>query len=187
MIPRLSHAPARLLQAAAALGTAVLLAVAAAGGTYALWSSSGTVPGAVITSGSASLAVTAPATLDRAELYPGEAAAGQFDVQNTGSVPLELRMDALTWSSTGATGAQAAVAGALTISVWPASGQGCAATPPTQAWTGIVGGTPKTLGVVLAQEAVQTLCLSAQLAPEAPSAAQGGAVDLQLTVGGTQQ
>jgi hypothetical protein len=125
--------------------------------------------------------------LDRTELYPGESAIGRFDLHNTGSVPLELSVEALGWSSAGATPAQVAVAGALTVSLWPASAQGCAGAPPAAAWSGTLGSAPASLGTVLTRDAVQTLCLSARLAPDAPSAAQGGAIDLQLTVGGTQQ
>lgn len=78
-----------LLTVVAAL--VVLVALSGIGGTYAYWADQQTVPGAVLSSGTAALSITwtdkapsAPA------LLPGETARRGATLKNTGDVPLEI-------------------------------------------------------------------------------------------------
>lgn len=188
----MKHEPSRLSsnlgKTSAGLAVAVLLAVLASGGTYALWRVEQPLPGAVITAGNAALDLTDPTTLaTQQQLYPGQTVSGEFIAHNTGTVPLALRVDSLTGPATAADPAGQAFADALSVHVWAVTGTGCDITPPPGAWVGTVSSAPGGLGVTVEPDAVQPMCLAATLAVEAPSATQGGSVDLQLTLGGVQQ
>lgn len=176
-----------LIGTTGALAVAVVLAVAATDGTYALWRVSEPVPGAVITAGSAALSLTNPSRIQAQELYPGQSVTGEFTVSNTGTVPLELQVDALTWPAAGASTVQQALAGSLTVSIWADAGAGCATIPDAPAWSGSFTSSPGTLDVTLDSQARQNMCLAAELATDAPSAAQGGSLNVHLTLGGVQQ
>ena len=171
-------------KSALAILLAVFFAIVAAGGTYALWSDSSTVPGATISSGSATLTATNPAGLTSTALYPGDFVTDEFTVQNTGSVALALRVDALTWPSATGDPEQQAFAEAVTVSVWPKTGVTCSSAPPASAWTAV--SSSNLLGVQLARGSVQQLCVTTALALDAPNTAQGGSLDFHLTLGGVQ-
>lgn len=181
---RLFLSSSNLAKSAIAVCLAVLFAVVAAGGTYALWSDSTTVPGATISAGSATISVTSPTGIAGQQLYPGQSATAEFTVQNIGDVPLALRVDALTWPSAVGSPEQQAFADSVTVSVWPKTGDICSATPPASAWTS--ASSSNSLGVQLARGAVQQLCITAALALDAPNTAQGGSLDFHLTLGGVQ-
>jgi hypothetical protein len=176
-----------LLTTALALAVAVILAVVAAGGTFALWHTQRTVPGGVVTTGSAELAVTGATGMSLAQLYPGQTTTGQVTVTNTGTVPLGLRVDAVTTPAATAGGAAEAFAGAVRVNLWAKTATGCPATAPARAWTGVVGAPGKDLGLTVGPGSAQVLCLAVTLAPDAPTAAQGATVPLSVALGGVQQ
>ena len=181
---RLLLSSSNLAKSAFAISLAVFFAVLAAGGTYAVWSDSATVPGATITAGSATLTVTSPVALASPALYPGDSVTDEFTVQNTGTVALDLRVDTLTWPTAAGAPEQQAFANAVTVSVWPKTGATCSTTPPASAWT---PASPfNSLGVQLEVGAVQHVCITAALALDAPNTAQGGSLDFRLTLGGVQ-
>lgn len=185
------HAPflrvPSLLTTAAALAVAVVLAVAGAGGTYALWSTQRSVPGGVITTGSAALAVTGATTMSMGQLYPGQTSSGELVVTNTGTVPLRLRVDALSSPAATAGSPDQALAAALTMRLWASTGTGCTTLPVTPAWTGKAGAAPGELGLVLNPGAAQSLCSALTLDPDTPSTAQGATTSVTLVLGGVQQ
>jgi hypothetical protein len=187
MTTRQSLTASSLLTTALVLAVAVVVAVVAAGGTFALWHTEQAVPGGVITTGSAELAVTGATEMSLGQLYPGQTTTGEVTVTNTGTVPLGLRVDAVTTRAVTAGGAAQAFAEAMSVSLWAKTATGCPATTPAGAWTGVIGAPGKDLGLKVNPGSAQTLCLTVTLAPTAPSAAQGATVPLSLVVGGVQQ
>lgn len=181
---RLSFSSSNFAKSVAAVSLAVFLAVVTAGSTYALWSDIATVPGATITAGSATLAASTPVGIAGSQLYPGQSVTVDFTVHNTGDVPLGLSVDALTWPTAAGDAPQQAFADAVTVSVWPKTGDACSTQPPASAWT--AASTSNSLGVELARGAVQSMCIAAALSLNAPNTAQGGSLDFHLTLGGVQ-
>lgn len=90
--------------AAAAIAGASIIAVCAAGGTYALWNGQRSIPSATIQTGTVGLTVNnAPsAVVDGtawSKLLPGDVVSQQVTLKNTGNVP-----GTVTASTTGALG-----------------------------------------------------------------------------------
>lgn len=170
----------RLMVPAAGLAGVVLFAVATAGGTLAMWTAQADVPGATVTAGNASLAIEAPGDLDTTQLYPGQTATTSFSVHNTGTVPLGLRVDSLTWAN------RSELAAAVTVRVWEQTAAGCERPAENLAWSSrepAAGG----LGITINPGANQPMCLAGTMSPTAPSSVQGAVDQLQLTVEGAQQ
>ena len=149
-----------------------------------MWTEKASTPGATISAGSANLAVTSLTGLASQQLYPGQSATAEFTAQNTGDVPLALRVDALTWPSAAGDPEEQAFANSVTVNVWPKTGDTCSATPPESAWTPALSS--NSLGVQAARGAAQQLCVTATLALDAPNTAQGGSLDFHLALGGVQ-
>lgn len=170
----------RLMVTAAGLAGVVLLSVATVGGTLAMWTAQAGVPDATISAGNANLAVEAPVGLDTTQLFPGQSVTAPFSVHNPGTVPLAPRVDVLTWSD------PAALADAVTIQVWADTGVDCESPAVGVVWSSAAPITGD-LGVTVAPDTTQPMCLSATLSPSAPSSVQGAAADLQLTLEGVQQ
>ncbi|WP_396414046.1 TasA family protein [Kocuria rhizosphaerae] len=183
----MTTARSRLRSTTCAVAAAVGVAVAVGGGTYAGWNDREALAGGVVvTAGTAGLSVTAPTGLDAGRLYPGRSVSAGFSVHNTGTVPLDLRVAALSWPSAGAPADRTALAGASTVHLWPDTGEGCGPVPATPAWTGTFAAPAGDLGVSVAGGAGQAMCLAVALAADAPDVAQGATVDVSLTLGGVQ-
>lgn len=90
--PRTRKRTARLLVACGVVGGALVLGLAAAGGTLALLSSSQTVPGATVTAGSLDLTVNGASTasLGGRSVLPGVPQVFPITVANTGTTPTAL-------------------------------------------------------------------------------------------------
>ena len=172
-----------VLTAAASLLLALLLAVFGAGGTYALWSASAAASTAVtISSGNAALTVGALA-LPTTALYPGLTVYAPVTAQNTGTVPLALRVTGLA----PATGS-AALSGALTVGVAAAVSAAACAAGVAPTWKNTSGGT---FPVVLATPAVApgasvVLCVSLEMSGAAPTTAQGQSAGFGILLDGLQ-
>ncbi|GAA2237410.1 hypothetical protein N1031_11495 [Herbiconiux moechotypicola] len=165
-----SRALRRLGLALAAASGAVVLAVVASGGTYALLNSSATVPGAVVRSGTATLAVTTALSLPTTVLYPGISISGSAIVQNTGNVPLSLRIAGLSRTSSATDFASSLTVGVSTV----ATSASCPAV--STAWTGtFASATPTDLSVRLAQNGSVRVCVSVSLPVGAPATANANA------------
>lgn len=171
----------------AGLTAAVVLALAAVGGTYALWYTQVDLPGAMITSGNAHLAIESPSGRNLTPLYPGQTVSTPFDVNNTGTVPLALQIDSLTGSEDHTHPDQQDLTRSLKASVWENTGSGCATVPVDLGWSGPVESFSKELSIVVEPGATQSMCLAATLDAKAPVNIQGASMDLELTLGGVQQ
>jgi hypothetical protein len=157
--------PRSILTATAALGGAVVLGVAGAGGTYALWNSDTSLNLGTISSGTSGITVDGVAdhpiqTADMiGQLVPGSSRITKFPVavKNTGTVGLDVHV-----SST-VTGA-----GYLTIAVRQVASSATACTQTAY------GTAPTTLSdFTLTAGQTRYLCVEAQLATNAPASVQG--------------
>ncbi|TFB47231.1 RICIN domain-containing protein [Cryobacterium tagatosivorans] len=150
----------------------ICLAVALAGGTYALLSSSAsTASAATITSGTAALTVS-PVAMSTTPLYPGLTTFGTATVTNAGDVPLFLRVTGLTSPTASTAFSQALTIGAG-IAASPAA---CLAGSVTPTWTGtFAAATRAALGASVAAHGSAILCVSLGLPATAPVVSQGQA------------
>ncbi|MGA1838006.1 hypothetical protein VD659_13860 [Herbiconiux sp. 11R-BC] len=170
--------------AAVAAGAGVALAVAAAGGTYALLNSQAVAAAAVtLTSGDASLAVTTALSLPTTALYPGATVSGSAVVKNTGTIPLKLRVTGLTLS-----GGATSFSGALTVGVAAGASAAACSGGFTPEWTGVFASAPAAeLSTTLAAGASVFFCVSAALPTGAPDAARGSsAASFAVLIDGRQ-
>lgn len=175
--------------------SSTVLALAAAGGTYALFSASVPVGPVQVQAATAALQVTSQPTPMPTNLLLGTATVSTFVVRNSGSIPLTLRVDSLVASASNAMTLKS------TVNVWQTATT-CAATPPATSasvpvWSGTpvaatptaYSGTPFTLvqaGTSLAANATSTLCVGVTLATDTDNTAQGLSSTLTLTIGGVQ-
>ncbi|MEO7005590.1 MAG: hypothetical protein ABI065_01045 [Terrimesophilobacter sp.] len=173
-----------VLKTLAGVSSAVLIALLATGGTYALWNGEATVPGGTMRAGAASFAVTPipGQALPTTALYPGLTIYGGYTATNTGDVPLALSVQSLSGSAS-----PTAFSSALSIAVGavgtPAE---CTAGFPV-GWTGGFASPAGTLGLVLAAGQSTTLCLSVTLPVTAANGIQGSAApDFRVVIGGVQ-
>ena len=172
--------------AAAAAGAGIVLAVAAAGGTYASLNSQATARGAaVLRAGSASIAVTSGLVLASSPLYPGSATRGSAVITNTGSIPLRLRVTGLAL-----TGTVDALANVITVGVTsgPAVTAATCAAPFTPSWSGTFVSTPAAgeLPVTVAAGSTAVVCVSLTIPTSAPDSAKGRSAAFTLTIDGRQ-
>ena len=157
-----------MLQATAAVGVGIVLAVVATNGTYAFLNASKPIAGAVVvTAGSASLTPSA-AAISLTKLYPGQTAQAEFTVTNTGSVPLALGLASIT--GFGATGTTATLAVGACVTGNPQ-----------------VAGTGGTLNTLVSTGTSATLCLRASMPSNAPASAINKSATLTVALTGVQQ
>ena len=179
-----SASPTRtVLAAAASLLLALLLAVFGAGGTYALWSSSAAASTAVtVSSGSAALTVGTLA-LPTTGLYPGLTVYAPVTAQNTGTVPLALRVTGVV-PATGST----ALSGSLTMGVAAAVSAAACAAGVAPTWKNTAGGAlPAVVATpALAPGASVVLCVSLEMSSAAPTTAQGQSAGFGIRLDGLQ-
>jgi len=176
---RVSRVSRRLGVAAATTGAAVLLAVAAAGGTYALWNTASSATPGSITTGSTGLTINdstnyAITGLDLTGLYPGRSVitAAPLTVKNTGTTPLSVSAGTVTF-----TDPSGALAPQLVVAIRQASS--CAPTA--------FGSTPTSLSAVTLQPGTTTtVCVEVQLKSTAPASVQGLSVGFTIPLVGTQ-
>ena len=159
---------------------AVLVAATAAGGTYAAWSKTVTVPGATLSTGSIGLTVndvqqySVPGMTD-IPLLPGRSVVSTTPItaRNTGSVPLRVTVGALTVPVCDVLG-QNILVGVRTI----AAGQSCTVTA-----SGIPASSQP---FSLAPGATAALCVEVALKADAPATVQGRMVDFGVALVGDQ-
>lgn len=174
-----------VLRVALSGAIAVLLAVFAASGSYALWAKSTPAsPRATLTSGSASLQLTGALALPATPLYPGLTVYGAASVKNTGNVPVVLRVAGVTGPTVSTVFSQSVVLGVRVV----ASALVCdGSVAPT--WTGTFGAAPgASLGSGLAVGATAVLCISVALPVLSANGSQGQtASSFSVLVDGQQQ
>lgn len=175
--------PFGLLRAAAAVLGAILVGGLATGGTYALWNTSASVPGATIRSGTAALAVPGALTFAPTVLYPGVSNYASVVVSNTGDAALLLRLAALTGPT------PTSFSGALTVGIGVVASAGqCVAGTFVPSWTGTFASvTPGSIGAIpVAKGSTATVCVSVTLAANAAAGQQGSSAAFALTLAGVQ-
>lgn len=169
----------------AGLIAAIVLAVTAAGGSYAYLSQSAeAMPSTTLTSGTAALTVTSPLALPSTRMYPGTTLYGAATVKNSGDVPLALRATGLTGPSASTEFSQA-----LVIKVGIATdGVQCASGTVISGWTEALATTATAgLGSTVAVGSSAILCVSVNLPTNAPAGSQAqSALNFGLSIDGTQ-
>ena len=176
--------PRSIAKVVAAVAVAVGLAVLAAGGTYALFTSSASIDSAVtLTSGTATLAVT-PLTMSTTPLYPGLTTFGTATVTNTGDVPLSVRITGLT-SPTATTPFSQSLTIGVGIAASPAA---CSDGTFTPTWTGTFPSvTTAAIGSPLAVGSSGTFCVSVAMPLTAVAGSQGqSAANFGILIDGIQ-
>lgn len=183
-----AHDRRRSSMAALAAGAVAVLAILGmqAGGTYALWSTTRTVPGSTIQAGSTGLTVNGSAAavltgLDVTKLGPGGAIATSLTVTNTGTT-------ALLVAATGGTVTvdSGGLAAELTVRLVAASPASC--TPAlTSGTAGRIPGYATTANpTTIAAGASVPYCLVVGLDADAPPYTQNRSTSFTLTLTGQQ-
>lgn len=170
---------------------AVVIAVGAAGGTYALWNASAPVPtSATLTAGTATVAITSALVLPTTRLYPGLTIYGPATIRNTGNATLRLTLTELARQT-----ADSAFASALILTVGPAaSAAACSAGTMTTELSMEFVSSPRisstsavSLGVILAPGESSVICVGVGLPATAAASAQGqSATTFTMQLAGVQ-
>lgn len=173
MIGSVPAALRAVLAASVTLTVAVVLSVAAGGGTYAMLNSSRATGSAItVSAGTAAIEVSTPLTMPATPLYPGATVYGSAVITNSGDVPLSLRLTTLTGPVASTVFSQSLSVGVATAS----SAANCASGIVTSAWTTgtFAAPTAGTIGTPVAKQGgTQVLCVSLSLPVTTPAGAQG--------------
>lgn len=166
--------------AAGVIAAAVTVGLVGTGGTYALWNTSATVPGATLSTGTIGLTIDGGQTASfgnlAAALGPGDGVAQAVTLVNTGTTPLTI-------SASSTTGA-GPLASYLTLALAPvAATSSCSTGVATGA--PLVGYTTADL-FALPGGASQLVCVALTLPTTAPATAAGQTADIHLAFTGTQ-
>lgn len=181
-----------LISGIATLAAAVVIATAAAGGTYALWNQSTPIGSSgTLAAGNPDLAISVPLSLSTTALSPGITNYGSIVLTNTGTIPLTLTLAGLTRSSSDNTFAQSLRVGIGTA----ASAAACSSGTWTAMWTGtfasaapitVTSAVPVSAAPVVAGSTA-VVCVSVGLPSTAPAGAAGQpAATLELKLAGKQ-
>ena len=176
---RVSRLTLRLGAAAGAIAAAVIIAVTAAGGTYALWNTSADIDAGTISSGDAGLTINDVTNypivgLDITRLYPGYSTitATPLTVKNTGTTPLAVTPGTVTFSDPGSALAPQLVVAVRNIAT-------CTPTP--------FGSTPVSFtSVTLQPGQTAKVCIEVQLKSGAPANVQGLPLGFTAPLNGIQ-
>lgn len=170
-----------------ALVVAVVTAMLGTGGTYALWNGTASTSASTVRSATATVTAGPLSAMNTAVLGPGAGVTGTFTVQNTGQVPLTMRVATTSTKVSYATSASTAtVLGELTLRLAVvASVADCRA--------GLTGATGRLAtfdtgsgSFTLAAGASAVGCVETDLDADAPQTVAGAVTDFTLTVTGTQ-
>lgn len=180
-------APRRLLPAATAIGAtaigaAVVIAVAGAGASYALWTSTVPLDGGTISAGSTTVTVNGVQdyTIPLGDkVGPGNPVFTTLTLANTGTTPVATSVTTTAFAQTNA------LADNLTVTIAPlAPGDSCGA--------GLLGaasplvGFSSPLGAIPAGGSAR-VCLGIGLATAAPATVQDGTASFTITVDAVQE
>ena len=168
------------------LVVAVVSALIATSGTYALWNGAASTSAATVTAGSASLSIGAATSMNAASLAPGTGVTSTFSVGNTGTVPLSMRVALNTVKVAYSGTTDAATLGALTLHLTTvASASAC--TTGLAGYSASLASFDTGAGIyTLPASASGVACLELDLSSTAPTAVQGAVVTFSLVVTGTQ-
>ena len=180
---RVSRLTRRLGGAAGATAAAVIVAVMAAGGTYALWNASAELNAGTINTGNTGLTINDVASyaivgLDTSALYPGYSTITPtpLTVKNTGDTPLSVTPGAVTFGDPSSTLATQLVVAITTV---PTNDLTCTPTP--------FGSTPASfVSFTLQPGATRNICVEVQLKSTAPANVQGLSLGFTAPITGLQ-
>jgi predicted ribosomally synthesized peptide with SipW-like signal peptide len=174
--------PRSILTATAVMAGAVILGVAGAGGTYAMWNNTTSVNIGTISSGATGLTVNAqtnysiPTSAMSGMLLPGRSliTSAPLAVKNTGTVGLTV--------AAGSPVITGPIASDLAVAVRQVASAASTCTPTA------IGGTMTTMTapVTIATGSTIYVCVEAQLATTAPSSVQGQSATFTVPLNGTQ-
>ncbi len=170
------------------VAVAVLLCLVGTRGTLALWKADAAIRAGTIKSGTASLDVSILPAMYLTALGPGGSTTGAFTVQNTGSVPMDIRVSTTsTHVAYAGSTPDATVLGSLTMhlsSVAKASDCKAGLSGASGPIATFDTGTGYYRLPVTTTRA--TACLEVSLAADAPQSVSGAVVDFVVTVSGKQ-
>lgn len=171
----------RLLVSCGVVGGALVLGLAAAGGTFAALAATQTVPGATVTAGSLDLTVNgaSAATLGAYSVTPATAQAFPLTIANTGTSPVEL-------TTTIAVTSAAEVADNMLARITPVASTAACVPGLTGTQSPLRDFTAAGF-VSLAAGQSQLVCLEIALDPATPVALSGQSASFTATVTGIQK
>lgn len=180
-VSRLRRLARTVLVACITFAAAVAVAVAAAGGTFAYFSSTAELNAGTLTAGTAGLTVENEASHSigslSSALLPGTPArtVAPLTVQNTGDADLRVSQgaEAVTSSTTGIDAADFVV----TVSQVDASATNCTGTPLANL---------RTSSVVLAAQQSMKVCVAIEIAPAATGLTSGATASFTIPLDGEQ-
>ena len=195
-----ARAPRRRVLLPAAVALVGALGLMGGLGTKAFWTDSAAVDGATVYAGTLDLTVNgaqgnptpyAWSALTLSTIAPGESTAASLTLANIGTAPFGV---SATGTATGALApyvtVRVVVGGtASTSGTYPRSGS---CTGGTQAYNGLLSGTPATIvaagtsGASLSSGGSTTLCVSLTLSASTPNAQQGAAFAPSFSLTATQ-
>lgn len=171
-----------MLASAGAIAAGTMIAVLAAGGSYALWNDQVAISATTITSGTVGLTVTQADGMDITGLVPGASVATTFTASNDGDAGLSAAVTTTTLTSE-----TLGLASHLSLTLAPVAGSAACNTSVAGGTQGaLLGFTSTTNPVVIDPHASQLYCLVATLAPSAPTDVQGGTAAFALNFEGLQ-
>lgn len=172
----------RLLRALAIALVALVIGLAGAGGSYALWNASAATNSATIASGSAALTTT-PLSGAPVTLFPGSTSYQTSVITNSGTVPIALTAKSLAVSS-----AATSFSNSLVVSVGVVTSTSSCNAAFVGVWTGTIGALPATsLATIVPTVSAVIICVTVMLPLAASAASQmTTSPSFVLTIGGTQ-
>jgi hypothetical protein len=171
----------RLLSAVTAVGASVVIAVAGAGASYALWTSTVPLDGGTISAGSTAITVNGVQdyTIDLGDkVGPGNPVFTVLSLANIGSTPVAPSVTTTAFAQTNA------LADNLTVMIAPlAAGDSCG--------IGLLGATSPLVGFSSPMEAIPAggsarVCFGIGLATAAPITVQDGTASFTITIDAVQ-
>lgn len=170
-----------------ALVVAVVTAMLGTGGTYALWNGTASTQASTVRSATATVSTGPLSTMNTAVLGPGTGVTGTFAVQNTGSIPLSMRLATTATKVSSATNSSsAAVLGELTLRLSVVSSAAVCRTGLSGASGRVAASDTGSGSFTLAAGASAVGCVEVDLDADAPQSVGGAVTDFTLTVTGTQ-
>ena len=170
-----------ILSPAGVFGGAILLAIAAATGTYAMWNAAAPVSGATIDSGTVGLTINGSQShsvdLTGTTLLPGRSVVQSTPLQftNTGVTPLNVTSTGIVF-----TPASAAVQPYLQVSLRLAVAATCTVTPEATPLPASIA------PVAFAIGQTRQMCLEVRLLPTAPASLQGATANFTINLSAVQ-
>jgi len=170
-----------------ALVVAVVTAMLGTGGTYALWNGTASTSASTVRSATATITTGPLSAMNTAVLGPGTGVTGTFTVQNTGSIPLSMRVATTSTKVSYATNSTTtAVLGELTLRLSVVGSTADCRTGLSGASGRLASFDTGSGSFTLAAGASAVGCVEMDLDADAPQSVAGAVTDFSLTVTGTQ-